>query len=249
MGSFSSNLPENVLRSSWKQIKEGRQPMKHKRFFHILGMVLIFMLTTPLCFADYKPSGRKYEVTITNLTRSQIFSPPIVISHGRHFRLFTLGDTASPELAALAEDGLTDPLINSIADLPAVHDIVVAAGPVIPGNSVTLEISTRRGFNFISVAGMLVITNDAFFAIQGLRIRSWGTVTANAKAYDAGSEANSEDCDYIPGPPCGTNAHDITPSEGYVHIHAGIHGIADLDPAEHDWRNPVAEITIRPIDR
>ena len=32
--------------------------------------------------------------------------------------------------------------------------------------------------------------------------------------------------------------------EGYVHIHAGIHGIGDLDASVRDWRNPVAEITI-----
>jgi len=129
-----------------------------------------------------------------------------------------------------------------------VIDFAVAAGPVEPGNSTTLEITSRGGFKFISVAGMLVSTNDAFFAVRDIRIRPRGKVIAEAKAYDAGSEANSEDCDYIPGPPCGSNAHDgENSSEGYVHVHAGIHGIADLNPAMHDWRNPVAKITIRPI--
>ena len=33
--------------------------------------------------------------------------------------------------------------------------------------------------------------------------------------------------------------------EGYVHIHAGVHGIASLVPENHDWRNPVARIQIR----
>ena len=32
--------------------------------------------------------------------------------------------------------------------------------------------------------------------------------------------------------------------EGYVHVHAGIHGIGDLDASERDWRNPVAMVTI-----
>ncbi len=31
------------------------------------------------------------------------------------------------------------------------------------------------------------------------------------------------------------------------HIHAGIHGIGDLDPARRDWRKPVAQITIGQI--
>jgi len=76
-------------------------------------------------------------------------------------------------------------------------------------------------------------------------------VIVEAPAYDAGSERNSEDCDYIPGPPCNNSpAHDPADAEGYVHIHAGIHGIGpdpSVDPAMHDWRNPVAKITIRRI--
>jgi hypothetical protein len=53
---------------------------------------MIFFLTSGLCFADddrheYK---KKYEVTITNLTRGQYFSPPIVINHDRNFSFFTL---------------------------------------------------------------------------------------------------------------------------------------------------------------
>lgn len=222
--------------------------MKHIRFVYTMSFLMIFMLTSTLCFADHKQSGRKYEVTITNLTRGQIFSPPIVISHGRNFRLFTLGDMVSPELAALAEDGVTDLLKDSIADLPSVFDYTVAGGPVMPGHSVTLEVMARRGFNFISAAGMLVSTNDAFFAVRNIQILAYGKTVVEARAYDAGSEANSEVCDYIPGPPCGNPfQHDGNPPEGYVHIHAGIHGIADLDPAVHDWRNPVTKITIRPI--
>jgi hypothetical protein len=36
-------------------------------------------------------------------------------------------------------------------------------------------------------------------------------------------------------------------AEEYVHIHSGIHGIGDLDPAEFDWRNPVATIRIQKV--
>jgi hypothetical protein len=71
---------------------------------------------------------------------------------------------------------------------------------------------------------------------------------AKADAYDAGSERNSELCRFIPGPPCGNaNVHDPDSAEGYVHIHAGIHGSGDLDPSEFDWRNPVAQIVIQRI--
>jgi hypothetical protein len=81
-----------------------------------------------------------------------------------------------------------------------------------------------------------------------------GNVIVKALAYDAGSDQNSEDCDYIPGPPCGNSlGHDPAASEAYVHVHAGVHGInpegevSSLNPAEHDWNNPVAKIKIRRI--
>jgi hypothetical protein len=78
--------------------------------------------------------------------------------------------------------------------------------------------------------------------------RSWEATVVNATAYDAGSEANSEDCDFIPGPPCGNGGvRDTDGAEGYVYIHSGIHGIGGLDPAEFDWLNPVATVKIERV--
>jgi len=34
--------------------------------------------------------------------------------------------------------------------------------------------------------------------------------------------------------------------EGVVHVHRGIHGIADLDASEYDWRNPMLDIVVEP---
>ena len=210
------------------------------------SMVFVLLQIGNTAFADHR--GRRVEVTITNITRAQIFSAPVVISHSKDFELFTLGQPASQPLYALAEDGLTDPLTAHLDSLPSVHDYAVAAGPVMPGASVTLEVATLGPFRFISAAGMLVSTNDAFFALRDARIASSGKVMVDTQAYDAGSEANSESCAFIPGPPCGNGGvRDTGDAEGYVHSHAGIHGIGDLDASLHDWRNPVAQITIRPV--
>jgi len=93
---------------------------------------------------------------------------------------------------------------------------------------------------------MLIITNDAFFAVRGVPARSKDNVTMFARAYDAGSEANNEMCAFIPG--CGGGGvRDTAGAEGFVYIHSGIHGIADLDPAEFDWHNPVATITVQKV--
>lgn len=192
--------------------------------------------------------GRDFDVTIINATRGQVFSPPVVISHDKEFVLFRTGEAAMPQLAALAEDGKTEDLITYISGLPSVHDYIVATGPVPPGESTTLQINVKGRFRFVSVVGMLVTTNDAFFAVRTVRVPFRGGVRVAANAYDAGSERNSENCDYIPGPPCDNmDKRDTAGAEGYVHSHAGIHGLEDLDPATHDWRNPVAEIHLNRI--
>lgn len=192
----------------------------------------------------------KFEVTVTNLTRGQIISPFVVVTHTRKLvPLFTLGSEASEELAFIAEDAYNIPLIELLEADPKVKVVLEATGPIIPGESVSVEIDFDRKTRNITVVGMLVTTNDTFFALNGVRGPRYGSKTYYSPAYDAGSEANSEECIFIPGPPCGNGGvHDPAVAEGYVHIHAGIHGGGDLDPAKHDWRNPVAKITIRRLD-
>lgn len=74
-------------------------------------------------------------------------------------------------------------------------------------------------------------------------------VSYESPAYDAGSEPNDEQCVNIPGPVCGgAGGSPDTGGEGYVHIHAGIHGIGDLVAADRDWRNPVAKVVIKRVD-
>jgi len=137
-------------------------------------------------------------------------------------------------------------LKNELDASDSVYDVSEADGVIMPGMSATVEIETNRGSQRISAAGMLVTTNDAFFAVRGVEVRKKDGPTVHARAYDAGSEFNSELCDYIPGPPCGNpGERDTAGAEGYVYIHAGIHGIGDLDSEVFDWRNPVATVTIK----
>lgn len=192
--------------------------------------------------------GGRYAVTITNLTRGQVITPPVVIVHDERFRLFVPGEPAIPELVALAEDGDAGPLLGLVAGLPSVRSATTATGPLPPGASATVEVTARGTFRQITAAGMLAVSNDAFFAVRGERVPAVGERTISAAAYDAGSEENLEQCDHIPGPPCGNPfVRNTAGAEGYVHVHAGIHGIGDLDPSRSDWRNPVAEVAITPI--
>ncbi len=202
-----------------------------------------------------KDKKMQFEVTITNITRGQILSPPIVVSHNKTFQLFNLGGPATPGLAELAEDGITATLEAELDALDSVYQYKTPEPPgpppanfIMPGASLTVVIETKRRFRYLSAASMLVSTNDAFWSIRGVYARPWATMVVDARAYDAGSEANSEDCNFIPGPPCGNHVHDeTTDAEGYVYLHSGIHGILDLDPAVADWNNPVAVIKVRKV--
>jgi hypothetical protein len=207
------------------------------------------MFSTAASHADNYGS-RHYAVTITNITRGQIMAPPAVIAHNGQYELFTLGAPAIPELATLAETGNGAPLLGVAAAMPSVYKTALGSGGIPPGQSQTITIETTREFPEISVAAMLVSTNDGFMAVHGVSVQNRSTVSVEATAYDAGSEMNSEDCSFIPGPPCGDRNHNPAGAEGYVHVHSGIHGISGgaLNPAQLDWRNPVARVEIKRLD-
>lgn len=214
-----------------------------------LTTLSIALLSSSMAIASNKYDH--YAVTITNLTRGQTFTPILVASHRNHaFRLFTQGDPASDELTALAEGGDTGPLTTLLEGNRRVVDVTDSGGLLAPGESVTVTVAASHGAKRVSLASMMIPTNDGFIALNGVKApRNGRSVTYWSPGYDAGSEPNDELCDNIPGPVCGgTGGSPDADGEGYVHIHAGIHGIGDLEPGDFDWRNPVAKITIRHID-
>ncbi len=233
--------------------------MPARRVLLGLGLVAVALLLEGFFDVAFAGDDKgRFEVTVTNLTRGQIISPPVVATHNAKLDpLFALGAPASPELAAIAEDAVNGPLIAALSGNANVSDVqtLVSAegGPILPGESASLEVGTTGSgsFRYVTVVGMLVSTNDAFFALNGVPGPTRGSAMHRSPAYDAGSETNNEDCAFIPGPPCGNaGVRDVAGAEGYVHIHAGIHGIGPQDgpsivPEAHDWRNPVALITIR----
>jgi hypothetical protein len=241
--------------------ENNRKPARLAKF----GVVVVFCLglllggTTVLADDGESPSdfprgrtrGLGYMVTITNLTYDQIISPPVVVVHDGRFSLFQPGQQAGSELAALAEDGMTGPLAGLLEVSTGVVDYAVADGGIPPAGSVTVEVSARGHGKMLSLAGMLVSTNDAFVGLDGHALSSrfaaaFGATSVDAQAYDAGSEANTESCDHIPGPPCGSPGVRVTDgAEGFVHVHRGIRGAGDLDDSAKDWNNPVANVTVR----
>ena len=199
----------------------------------------------PALADNHKKGPRAYDVTITNITPGQTFTPILAATHKSSISFFTLGDEASPELAELAESGSTAGLEALLASVPnLVFDTAKTGGLLGPGESMTINIKARGQFVQLSLAGMLIPTNDSFVAVNNMRLPNQsGAYTAIA--YDAGSEYNDELCDNIPGPYCGGAGLSPGTGEGFVHVSGGVHGLADLDPGTFDWRNPVALIEVR----
>lgn len=194
--------------------------------------------------ANGKPT---YHVTITNLTNAVIFTPILVASQRRAVEIFELGAPASDELTAIAEGGNITGLAATLEADPHVVDVQDSGGPLMPGASVTVIVSAAHGARRISLASMMLPTNDGFIALDSVKAPKHGSKTYFSPGYDGGTEPNDEWCMHIPGPICGgagLSPGENPGDEGYVHIHRGIHGIGDLNASVYDWRNPVARITV-----
>lgn len=190
-----------------------------------------------------------YAVKITNLTKGQTFTPILVAStrYGKH--IFNLGSPASDELEFVAEGGDTQPLADKLISEGKALDTVSSGALLEPGKSVTVKVKMRGKYRFISFASMLIPTNDAFIASNGIRApKARGhSVTAYSEVYDAGTEVNDELCVNMPGPFCGGEGFNAADGEGFVHVNIGMHDIGDLASSQFDWRNPAAKIVITRI--
>jgi len=211
-------------------------------------LVKSFVIAGAMCISTLAVAGDYLQVTVTNLTRGQIFTPLLVVSHNSHVRLFHAGKPASKELAALAEGGDVAPLTRALRRKRGVKGIADSGMEVtLPGHTTTVTVPAH-GAKRLSLAAMLIPTNDAFVSLNNVRAPLHGSITYTAVAYDAGSETNDEKCVNIPGPDCGgAGPSPKDDGEGFVHVHSGIHGIYDLAAADYDWRNPVALITVKRV--
>lgn len=200
----------------------------------------------------------EYEVRVTNLTPGQQFTPVLAVTHRPSLHLFALGTTASAELRALAEAGDTAPFTQQFAGSHDVTQVLTAPGMTPPGltdpGATTLfTISARPARDRLSLAAMLIPTNDRFVAVDGIDLpESFAEKVHYARAYDSGTEINDELCASIPGPyfvECNGSGGgaQVGDGEGFVHVANGMHGHGDFSPTLRDWRNPVAQVRIRRV--
>ena len=119
----------------------------------------------------------------------------------------------------------------------------------------TFELTSSSSAKYFSFVSMLVCTNDGFTGLSQVRLpkRVGDRGEWYADAYDAGTEANTENlADIVP--PCsgsvtGTGmSNPGLATNGVVAHHSGILGTGScdlvLDPAVQGWDDPVAMIVI-----
>jgi len=214
-----------------------------------LTLILSLLLSINLAFAG---DMKLYEVSITNVTKGQIFTPQIVATHKKSLSLFTPGQPAGLPLELLAEGGDTQPLTDHIENSPdQIGEVLTNPVPLLPGHTTTFIISGHHKHHSLSLAAMLLPTNDTFIALSSVELPKNGSVSYSALAYDAGTEINDQNCENIPGPLCHGEGYSEITGEGYVYIGNGFHDLGDgtLKPAQYDWNNPVALVTIKRIKK
>ncbi len=200
----------------------------------------------PLAYADQEDHpNASMMVTVDNVTKGQTFSRPVVVVHRPGLRVFARGSKASRELRRLAEEGDARPLIRALKRNRRVVDVFVLDGIIKPGRSKAAPIDLPPRSE-VTVLAMLTGTNDAFWAVEAIRSRRRAKrSTSFAKVYDAGTEANTEKCDDVPG--CGAKNRRVRRGqEGTVTLHPGLRGDRDLALADYAWSGPVARVRIGP---
>ena len=122
--------------------------------------------------------GQSYQVTITNITQGQTFTPFLLTTHQSSIALFELGSAASAELEQLAEGGATGPLADVLDGAgKAVGDVAQGDALLAPGQSVTFTLHGDRRNHYLSLAAMLIPTNDTFVALDTVALPSEDSVT------------------------------------------------------------------------
>lgn len=196
------------------------------------------------------PVDVSYEITLTNLTNSQPLSPVAVVLHNTG-QLWSVGGVPSVELEMMAEGGDNSGLLT----LGLISES--GAAPISPGGSETVNITIQDKTDaYLSIAAMLVNTNDAFSGLSAWSLSnlaagdSWSTTVG---VYDAGTEVNAELAGTIPGPADGGEGFNPTRTDsGYVAMHPGVVTSDDnlassVLTAKHKFDNPALRITVTRI--
>lgn len=151
-------------------------------------------------------SAVELEISITNLTQGNHFTPRLVVAHTADADVFEVGEAASTPLAWLAEAGV---IMDSQSAESVGQNFESVLGPadtdngsntwhffgglVAPATTLTYGSFDTMDKPYLSLVSMLIPSNDAFVGMDSIVIPTEpGTYTYYLNAYDAGTELNDE---------------------------------------------------------
>jgi hypothetical protein len=123
-------------------------------------------------------------------------------------------------------------------------------------NPQTFEITAGANANRLSLAVMLICTNDGFTGLSAVKLPGgFRPAVFEVGAWDAGTEQNNErfpqivdactQAGPVKNPPDGNGR---VATGGVILPHPNIQGVGDLSVALHGWSFPVARITVQRVN-
>ena len=216
-----------------------------KRLTHKAIIATALVLAISACSDnnnDAAASTQAYRIGITNLTHAQPLSPPVALLHDSAFSWWNIGSAASTVLEMMAEGGDGSALLALAAQNPQHQDTAV----LLPGASSEFTLTMTAGSqNRLSLAGMLVNTNDAFSGLNSIELADLLPGQSRvyySNVYDAGTEMNSELAGTIPGPADGGSGFDAARDDvtSVVTMHGGV---VSSDSATSSRRSVAASVS------
>jgi len=178
------------------------------------------------------PAPGSLTISFRNTSDTMPMTPPVVALHNapdadNGIRLFEVGQPASEEVIAIAENGENDGLValaTEAANEGRVSAAGVAApdpaGPLLPGATSSINLDLEGDDQVLSVVSMIVCSNDGFSGIDSRALSADATETFTAPIYDAGSETNVLELNYWV-PPCGGEGNLGDEENGSITAHPG----------------------------
>jgi hypothetical protein len=200
------------------------------------------------------PAKAKFEVTVTNETAGQPFSPLTLIAHKATAKYWALGEPVSVGLEYVAETGNPSVFRDALKMDNTVYTTKEGKGLLFSGKTESFELELNQSdVNAgarLSLAAMLGKTNDGLVLMSGQKLselKQGQSMTLHLLSYDAGTELNRETAETLGSAGFNPVRDDVTSA---LTVHGGVvskdDGLANSALTQLEkWDNPVAKIEIK----
>lgn len=227
--------------------------MKNEYFKPCPGIAMLYALLL-VCLPGTVHADKlmHYRVTIDNLSE-QSFLPNVAFTHDSDLRMYKKQRTASVGLDVIDDNGnQQSSMFDHLYKHRHVTEVIDIGVPLAPKESMTFSITARPG-NRLSLASMVVCTNNGFTGLNRARLPKRGAEILWAAGMEANTELSTdfaEPCSsFVPGTlpdyPYGNEIHTVNTSPPeQLQFHSNIRDAGDKTVGDHGWTGTAAKITV-----